>query len=1032
MVVSGAGPTGTIVNINTDDFVIVNPGPHEQTYYTTIIIVFTTTVSFSVGQTLTVTGNSFAPYNWSFYILSVSGNTVVCSCSLTSSATGTGGSASASGGSTITRSGNVVSVLTATPHGLQVGYQAQITNVPATQVATISSIVIDNTSSPGIATVTTAAAHGLVPQNQINISGVSGTAIGGAIVSATRRAQIVTVVTTSAHGLQIGSQVLIAGTADATYIGQFPVLDVPSTTSFTYYQFDTDSTTTGGTVTAVWPVANSDPALNYFTVQTAPTPTTFTMGFSYPNGTWTGGTITFGWNGIFYVATVPSTTQFTYQQYGPNATSSTVGTVTPYGQLAPGKHLCRVSFLTRQGQQTKPSPYTSFEANGGQYPSLTNIAIGPSNIAARILEFTGAQGSFFFYIPVPAQVSGQVVSTATQINDNTTTAAIVDFGDPTLYTGVATSAPTYSTAQQIVIDGALGFLFHKQRLLAFGQRNTVNNFLNMGFDGGSLPSAPTVPTGWTYLSNFGSGALSVVTSPPGFGWKMICDGGVATACGYIKQSAYADSFGAPILSENTVYAYRLKISYAGSPNGIVAVNLKDSNGLIASASFSLASAVSGTFRQVTFSAPTRASVDPSTYIEIYFTNAPNGYYAIIDEGQIFPILNPYIDNLCNGSYLSAPDQFNGLTGQFGPPDDTHKIMDGAVIRNTLYLITQDPEGRLHEVLAKDTEPVGWEVAEVDSVCGALSAFCLTKSQADSRSASGGEEWFAWASQSGPRIFGGSTAHKIGQEIQPAWFDQQNNQTFPQVNMAAALTTWVLNDPSSRTIYFGLPLLPISGTGGATAPNIIYPVNYRQLDSAEAIAGSPPFHPSLGGRLIATDNSRKWTRWNMKINGASLMYRSPGVLSVVLFGGNGQEYGSAAGFGNVYTLNGSKNTDDDYGLIQPYYVTFFMPSDDQSQALQLDAGRKQVAYMSANLGGLGKMTITVLCNNLQNPWSLTGVRTLMAQPNFDIEWSGGSAQGQRMAFKFASSPIAGTDNDFQLSKVAVWFRAARLRVRGSAQ
>jgi len=276
------------------------------------------------------------------------------------------------------------------------------------------------------------------------------------------------------------------------------------------------------------------------------------------------------------------------------------------------------------------------------------------------------------------------------------------------------------------------------------------------------------------------------------------------------------------------------------------------------------------------------------------------------------------------------------------------------------------------------------------------------------------------------------AHKIGQEIQSAWFDQQNNQVWPQLNPAAALTAWALNDPSSRTIWFGLPLLPVSGTGGATAPNIIYPVNYRELDSAEAIAASPPFHPSFAGRLIATDNTRKWTRWNLPINGAALMYRAPGVLSVVFFGGNGQAYGAAAGYGNIYTLNPAKLTDDDYGRIFPYYVTAALPSIDQEQALQLDSGRKQVAYLSAMVAGTGNITVSLLCDNLQNPWALTGVRTLALNPKFDLEWSGGSCVAQRIFIKFASSPVTGTDNGFTLRKVAMWLRKARLMVRGSAQ
>jgi hypothetical protein len=287
--------------------------------------------------------------------------------------------------------------------------------------------------------------------------------------------------------------------------------------------------------------------------------------------------------------------------------------------------------------------------------------------------------------------------------------------------------------------------------------------------------------------------------------------------------------------------------------------------------------------------------------------------------------------------------------------------------------------------------------------------------------------------SGPRITSGGAAHKIGQEIQPAWYDEQNNLVWPQINMAAATSVWALNDPSTRTIYFGLPMKPVGLGAPYTAPSIIYPLNYRQLDSAESIASSPPFHPSLMGHLVATDNTRKWTRWNLPINGAALMYRAAGVLSTVFFGGNGFVPGSLAGYGNVYTLTPAEYTDADYGQMYPYYVTAALPTIQQEQALQLDSGRKLLTYFAAMISGVGQVTISVLCDNLSNPWALTGVRTLTSSPNFDLEWGGGSAQAQRMFFKIASSPLTGqTDNGFSLRKLCPWIRKNRILVRGAAQ
>src|SRR6185312_14733255 len=118
--------------------------------------------------------------------------------------------------------------------------------------------------------------------------------------------------------------------------------------------------------------------------------TTFQIELNYSNGSWTGGTVRYAWDGTFSVKDVLSSTAFTYLQGGPDATESTAGTVTPYGQAAPGKRQMVCFFITRQGYTTRYSPPVSVVTNGGQYLSVTNIPIGPSNVIARVLAFTGA------------------------------------------------------------------------------------------------------------------------------------------------------------------------------------------------------------------------------------------------------------------------------------------------------------------------------------------------------------------------------------------------------------------------------------------------------------------------------------------------------------------------------------------------------------------------------------------------------------------------------------------------------------------
>ena len=783
---------------------------------------------------------------------------------------------------TLVRNNNTVTATTITPHGLQVGYQEQISGVPASVVGTaIVSIVLDNEANPGIATVTTSTAHGLLPENQVTLAGINGAAVG-AVSAAVRAGGFTTITTASPHNLTPGSLVTIAGVTDSSYDGSFSVLSVPSPTTFVYVQTDSDGSSAGGTVTLAWPVPDTTTP-NYYEVLSCPTATSFQVALNYADGTWTGGTVSFGWDGTFYVTKVIDGLTFQYQQYGPNASIDAAGTVTPFGQAAPGLHQVRQSFLTRQGYLTRPSPFVQFEANGGQYLQLSNLAIGPSYVVARVLEFTGASGSRFFYLPVPSQVNGQVVSTATQINDNVTMSILLDFSDNSLFAGIGTSTQGNNTPNQLVLDGALAIGEFDTRLVAWGQRNRLQNLLNLTFGGGYLQSAPTLPTGWT---SSGAGGQLVAGRFNGLAWQIT----TATGPGLLSQSMYEDCYGAPIATGNTLYKIRCYLSAAGELQANIS---SASTGFSSTATITAGN--SGWFEAI-FSAETPAAIPTDMQFSI---QGLSGTFAVSEISVIY-VQTPFTDTIFNGSYIDNPEAFDGVTGVFGPEDDVRKVMDYCIIRGTMYALTQDPAGRLHEIADNGTtEPNGWAVDELAANCGALSAFGLTKSQADDNSGSGGEEWMAWASESGARIFSGSEPWKISQEIQPNW----NQKGSPSdINMDAALSIWALNDPVERVIYFGLPIAE------ASQPNIIYAMSYRELDGAATIGNSPPYRTSFTGKLIATDNTRKWSYWPLAMAGAARMYRSPSQLSVCLFGGS---------FFNVYTLNPNMSTDDDYGVIASY-------------------------------------------------------------------------------------------------------------------
>ena len=998
------------------------------TYFT--VLCATSTVAINIGDLVTISGSTVSFYNAVWTVNAVYGNSVVVNIAfVTSTGTGTGGSLVPVASITLTRGNNIVTAYTAAVHNLQVGYQVQITGITAMTVGTsISSVVINNENLPGIATVNTSTAHGLVPGTFVSIAGVNAVTVGTSISSIARVGQLVTVGMNDPHGLSPGSVVTLAGVTPTSFNTTATVANVNSTTVFTFAQVDVDASGSGGTVTLNWPIPDTSTP-QYYQVIAAPTATSFQISVSYSDGTWTTGTVTYAWNGTFYVSAILNSTTFQYQQYGPDGNSNSVGTATPYGQISAGRHQCQLMFLTRQGYITAPSPPVEFIADGGQYANVTNIAIGPSNVVARILAFTGAQGAYFYYIPTPAQVNGQIVSTATQIGDNTSTQTLVDFGDNTLFGALATSIPGNDLANQIVIDGALGFGFYGSRLVTWGQRNRIQNLLNMSFDGGYLPSATTSPTGWNITGTGGSIQPTVISGgtgrPAGFAWYT-------SGSAVLSQSFYEDAYGAPIGTASTQYIFRAWVE--GPTTTVTAIISSSSTGFTTSATLNGTGA--GSFSQIAFGLA-MPSVIPSDMILSITGSVGN----LVDEMSIIYAESPYIETLLYGSYVNSPEAFDGVSGKFGSSQDTRKVMDLAEIRQTLYLLTQEPSGRLHQTSDnKVTEPVGWVVDQVAANCGLLSAFALTKSQADDSSASGGEEWFAWASSSGARIFGGNEPDKISQEIQPDWTGDLV-RSLTGINFVASNTAWTLNDPTDRVIYFGLP------TAGYFAPFQIYTMSYRELDSSSQIAAGAPIHTSYTGKLIATDHVRKWNPWNIPMNGAALMYRSAGQLQPTFFGGNHAPLGISPGYGNVYTLNPLQYTDDDYGQVYPVYVTYFLPSREQEQSLtymdykgqhqQLGGFRKVLTYLAAFVTSNGCTTsqlhVSYLCDSLSNTWALGNVWPLVSAPTFDMESAGGSAIGQRIAVRFESRPVGVgvTDNGFSLQKLLVTLKSAgRLSIRGS--
>jgi len=225
-----------------------------------------------------------------------------------------------------------------------------------------------------------------------------------------------------------------------------------------------------------------------------------------------------------------------------------------------------------------------------------------------------------------------------------------------------------------------------------------------------------------------------------------------------------------------------------------------------------------------------------------------------------------------------------------------------------------------------------------------------------------------------------------------------------------------NDIDNRRILVGMPI------AGATAPNQIYVLDYREMETANDLASRSPIHISFTGKMICSDLSRKSTRWHILANCAEMLKLPDASVKMCIGGGNGIAPGNT-GFAGIYWLDDTLMTDDDYGQVTPYYVTYFFVNHEMEIALQVGLGRKLYKGYSVYISGVGRLQITPYAATLANPYPSPPLMPLLNSPTFDIG-DGLNVSTPRCAFKIASLPspfLNQTDNRFDLQKFIVDFR-----------
>jgi DNA-binding beta-propeller fold protein YncE len=315
---------------------------------------------------------------------------------------------------------------------------------------------------------------------------------------AARSTNIVTITTTMAHGLSAGQTVVIAGVADSSFNGTFTISTVPSTTTFTYVQTGTNATSGGGTVSAgtvKWFVNNVEggnaasgtiSTLGLYTAPSTSLPPATTVNIASNGAVRSNNVVTItttaahnlaigqvvtisgvtdaSFNGTFTIASVPSSTTFTFSQAGSNASSGN-GTVTTTAvqikaeAVADNTKSDTALLSVRSGVVvtiappsatigvTQVFPFTATVQNDPNNSGVTWTVQGGTNGSNGTIDSTGlytAPGT----VPSPATVTIQAASVLD--SSQTATASV---------TIVTTSGAAPTLASINPTRGALGSLF---------------------------------------------------------------------------------------------------------------------------------------------------------------------------------------------------------------------------------------------------------------------------------------------------------------------------------------------------------------------------------------------------------------------------------------------------------------------------------------------------------------------------------------------------------------------------------------------
>jgi len=784
--------------------------------------------------------------------------------------------------------------------------------------------------------------------------------------------------------LQVGGQATVSGTSDSGYDNMWTITATPNASQMTI----TDTSLTSNVATYAYtlvsgtaPVVgqqvtvtgttNGDGIFNVVNaiIQSetilSPTSGTFTLQIIAANITAAGETGNAIVNG----------TQFQFDP-GSVLANSTGGFLSVAGGLGAGVRGCVQLFLTRNGLLTAPSPQAIFTLNADANSiTVSNLAIGPDDVIARVVAFTGAGGAtqtggggFYFWIPEPVSIvdNGQIVTyTATIVNDNTSTQATFTFTDAVLLAAASISNQGTNNFAQIELGSCLGVTAYADRLVAWGEQNKIQNLLNYSFDGGIGravgSSVTTYPLGWTVDPINGTGGS--LTNSPLFGnayYILNSSGSTQAVWGMITQPAYKDFYGAPIVASATPYSIRVTAdSPSGAASGNLAIDLYSPTSNQVWGAYTLPLSSLTTTMQIfthTLLASPFATVPSDLLIRIYATSIPNGGDVLIDRIEPFPTLEPVLTTNLRVSYFDNFEAFDQITGNIGagsqnqqPIRNVFSLFDNLYIVKTNSFYTTADNGT--------TEPDGWKVREVSNKVGTPSIYGVDV----------GEGWALIAGQAGLYLFSGGDPIKCSPEIDPVW---------QSINWTYGNTIWVRNDTTNRKIFIGVPIptpnqwMPkFPANANPMVPNVVLMCSYKELMTSSALAGEGPVRMTYTGELKTFPLGRKWSAWSIEACYADFITR-PTTLTPLFFCPD-------TGVGKIYQQLAG-NWADDGKAMHCEYVTYPFPKTLDAQTQQMGLHQLQADFMSMLVVGNGNLRMTIYPDTLQSP----DAETLYPEPLFN--------------------------------------------------